>query len=120
MDFFPVLSTGAVTQFPSSRVVEHKTVVLSYCDGSEQRFRALRRPVRKWIIRLTKVSESELYQLEEFFNSQQGRAGIFSFTDPWTGVVHPRCSMDLDEFSVTVFGNNTGATTLTVREIEDE
>ena len=39
---FPRLTTGAVTQYPSSRNLTYSTYVLRFVDGREQRFRELR------------------------------------------------------------------------------
>src|SRR5688572_2854970 len=102
MAAFPLLSTGAVAQYPSSRVVEAPVRVLRFLDGREQRFPGTRGPGRRWVVRLTCVSDSELAAIEAFFVAQQGRAGSFSFTDPWDEVLYPDCSLDEDELSAVL------------------
>jgi hypothetical protein len=116
MAAFPLLSTGAVTQYPSSRVVEAPVRVLRFLDGREQRFPGTRGPGRRWVIRLSCVNDSELAAIEAFFAAQQGRAGSFSFIDPWDGVVYPDCSFDDDELSLVLAGEDLGAVTVVIRE----
>ncbi|HYO80520.1 MAG TPA: DUF2460 domain-containing protein [Bryobacteraceae bacterium] len=120
MDAFPTLKTGAITQCPSSRSIEHRTVVLSYVDGTEQRFRSMARPSRRWVVHLAAVSESELYAIEEFYNSRQGRGGTFSFTDPWTGKVHQQCRFESDTLTITIGGHDLGSSTVVIREVQGE
>jgi hypothetical protein len=91
---FPLLKTNAVTQYPSSRSAEFSTGVLRFVDGTEQRYRQMRQPVSKWILRLSDVSEGELYDVEDFFASRQGQTGSFVFTDPWDGTEYPDCSFE--------------------------
>jgi hypothetical protein len=94
MAMFPILTTGAVTQYPSGRRTSYSTCVTQFVDGSEQRFREFRRPVRHWIIRLSHVSASEAAAVDSFFLSMQGRFGSFSFVDPWDGQEYTDCSFD--------------------------
>ena len=115
MAAFPKLKTGAVMQYPASRSVEGATQVFRFVDGSEQRFRQ-RLVARRWVIRLERLDEEELQRLEEFFGSVQGRAGSFSFTDPWDDVAHDDCSLEGDEMVVEVSGEMRGRTVLVVRE----
>jgi hypothetical protein len=115
MAHFPLLKTSAVTQYPSSRSLEFSTGVLRFVDGSEQRYRQMRQPVRRWVLRLSEVSEGELYEMEDFFASRQGQAGSFAFTDPWDGTVYPDCSFEQDELDLLVFGEGRSAATLIIR-----
>lgn len=96
---FPLLTTGAVAQYPSSRNVSYSTNVLRFVDGREQRFRELGRPVRSWIVKLHQLSAEEMGLLESFFRSQQGQFGSFSFVDPWDGTEYPDCSFDQEGLS---------------------
>ena len=116
MAAFPLLSTGAVAQYPSSRVVEAPVRVLRFLDGREQRFPGTRGPGRRWVVRLSCVSDSEMAAVEEFFAARQGRAGSFSFTDPWDGVVYPDCRFEEDELCVVLTGEDRGAVTVVIRE----
>src|SRR6266446_6842804 len=113
MAMFPGLKTGAVAQYPADRERRFSTDVVRFVDGSEQRFAGFGAALRRWVIRLELLDESELTALAEFF---QGRAGTFSFTDPWDGVVYPNCSFEADEIAVEFGGVARGKTTVVVRE----
>ena len=116
MSTFPLLKTGAVLQYPATRVIQHSTCVLRFLDGTEQRFREYAGPVRKWAIRLELLDEDEMASVEEFCLSQQGRLGSFSFTDPWDGAVYSSCSLDGDATALGFEGLMRGRTTLVVME----
>jgi hypothetical protein len=94
MSTFPLLSTGAVTQYPFSCRTAFQTEVLKFMDGSEQRYSNWGVPIRRWAIQLDYLSEGELTAVRQFFRSQGGSLGTFSFTDPVTGNVHPSCTFD--------------------------
>jgi phage-related protein len=115
MASFPTLKTGAVAQYPSSRIVESRVRVLRFVDGSEQRFRNTRGPLRRWVIRLSEVDEAELAAIEAFFEARQGRAGSFDFTDPWDGTVYPDCSFDEDEMETVLMGEDRASAVITIR-----
>ena len=112
---FPLLKTSAVTQYPSSRSTEFSTGVLRFLDGSEQRYRQMRQPVRKWVLRLSEVGEDELFEIEDFFTSRQGQSGSFAFTDPWDGTIYPDCSFEQDELDLRLMGEGRTAATLIIR-----
>ncbi len=116
MASFPVLKTGAVAQYPSDRVRRFSTQVLRFLDGGEQRFAQFGTALKSWVIRLELLDETELARLEEFFVEQAGRAGNFSFTDPWDGTVYPRCSFDSDMISAEYRGQGNGAASIVVKE----
>lgn len=113
---FPTLKTGAVMQYPAKRVLRYNTNVIRFLDGSEQRIRDTPAVLHEWIIQLDLLDESELAVLDQFFVSNQGRFGTFSFTDPWDGTVYPNCSLGGDTFSLRVNGEMRGQAFLTVRE----
>jgi hypothetical protein len=115
MASFPLLKTNAVTQYPSSRFSEFATGVLRFVDGTEQRYRQMRQSVRRWVLRLSQVSEEELYAIEDFFASRQGQAGSFAFTDPWDGVEYPDCSFEHDELELRLMASGRAATTIVIR-----
>lgn len=116
MSAFPVLSTGAVAQYPASRTLECATRVLVFVDGSEQRFRQTGSPVRRWAIRLETLNDEEMAAIEAFLVSRQGRYGSFAFTDPWDGLVYPDCSLETDEAPLNYRDLLRGGATLVVRE----
>ena len=116
MASFPVLKTGAVAQYPSDRIRQYSTTVLRFVDGSEQRFRGYGSRLRRWTIRLDLLDESELANLQEFFESQGGQAGTFSFTDPFDGTVYPSCSFASGTLALDFAGVARGKASVVVKE----
>lgn len=116
MASFPTLKTGAVAQYPSNRSRNFSTQVLRFLDGSEQRFPGYGTPLRQWSIKLALLDESELVNLEQFFESEGGRAQTFSFTDPWDSTVYPNCSFDSDTLALQYGGQARGKTSVVVKE----
>jgi|SRR5579872_5389085 len=117
MAIFPALKTGAVAQYGSDRSASFSTQVFRFVDGREQRFPAFASALRRWVIRLELLDESELASLEQFFESQGGRAGTFSFTDPWDGTAYPSCRFDADELALTFADAGRGQTSLNISEV---
>jgi phage-related protein len=113
---FPPLKTGAVAQYPADRTPQFSTQAYRFVDGSEQRFPGYPEVLQQWTIRLGSLDEAELETLREFFLSQEGRAGSFSFADPWTGTVFPNCSFASDTLSLTFQGPQDGVTEVVVKE----
>jgi len=116
MAAFPTLKTGAVMQYPATRAARSRNQVLRYVDGAEQRYREYAAPLKEWIIRLDLLDESEVAALEEFFQSEKGQYGSFTFTDQADGAQYPNCSLEEDEFAFELRGEMRSRTTLTVRE----
>jgi hypothetical protein len=113
---FPVLKTGAVMQYPAKRTLQFNTDTIRFLDGTEQRFRDNPSVLHQWTIQLDLLDESELDTLDQFFLTNQGRFGSFSFTDPWDGTVYPNCSLAGDTFGFQLRAEMRGKTSLTVRE----
>ena len=113
---FPTLKTGAVMQYPAQRTLEFNTDAIRFLDGTEQRFRENQSVLHQWIIRLDLLDESELAEYDEFFVTNQGQFGSFSFTDPWDGTVYPNCSLAAGTFAFQLRGEMRGKTTVTVCE----
>jgi hypothetical protein len=114
---FPLLKTGVVAQYGSDRSHDFSTQVFRFVDGSEQRFPAFGASLRHWVIRLSLLDESELTGIEAFFESVGGRAGTFSFTDPWDGTVYPSCRFEADDVALTFSDVARGSTNLTIAEV---
>jgi hypothetical protein len=113
---FPLLKTGAVAQYPADRTRRFSTRVLRFLDGGEQRFAGFAAPLKRWLVRLELLDDAELATFEEFFVAQGGRAGVFTFTDPWNGTVHPNCSFEDDGMTADYRGRGDGATSMVVKE----
>lgn len=113
---FPVLKTGAIIQYPADRTPQFSTQAYRFLDGSEQRFPGFPGVLQQWSIKLELLDEAEMENLREFFLSQEGRAGSFSFTDPWTGTVYSNCSFGSDTLSLVFQGPQNGGTQVVVKE----
>jgi hypothetical protein len=113
---FPRLRTGAVAQYPATRALSHTTEVMKFIDGTDQRYRSRGAAVKRWVIRLELLDETEIERLERFFTAVQGRLGKFSFEDPWTGDVYTDCSLEIDELEFELAGETRGRTVLAIRE----
>jgi hypothetical protein len=111
---FPTLKTGAVAQYPAKRILQFNTDAIRFLDGTEQRFRDNSSVLHRWTIQLDLLDESELAALDQFFVSNQGRFGSFSFTDPWDGTLYTNCSLVEDTFGFQLKGEMQGATALTI------
>lgn len=114
MAAFPLLRTGAVTQYPFTGTTAHSVQVLRYVDGSEQRFRVAP-VVRRWAVHLEAVSEAEAAELERFFETMQGQFGTFSFTDPFDGNEYAECCLEDSHLDLELREEGFAGATLTVR-----
>jgi hypothetical protein len=113
---FPKLKTGAIAQYPSERHVQYATRVLAFVGGREQRWREQATAGRRWMLRFGNVDETEMAELAEFFRVQGGRAGRFSFEDPWSGSVYADCSFDQEAFTTTVEAEGRLSAVVAIRE----
>ena len=116
MATFPKLKTNAAAQYPATKALVFQNQTVRFLDGSEQRFPGFRGVLQQWTIRLNLLDEGELEKVREFFLSEEGRAGSFSFTDPWTGTVYANCSFGSDALSLQFQGPQDGATQVIVKE----
>lgn len=113
---FPKLKTDAVSQYPSARELSFSTSVSRFVDGKEQRFRNFKSCVQGWILQMSAIDSNELNSLREFFETQQGRFGSFSFTDPWDGTEHPDCSLAEDSFDARMLDESNCNVRLIIRK----
>ena len=116
MSSFPLLKTGAVMQYPARRILHYSTEVVRFLDGREQRYREFKSVIHRWVIRLDLLDEDEMYRLQDFFLTEQGRYGNFSFVDPWNGTEYPNCSLESDEADFDSLEEARGRTMLIVKE----
>ncbi len=116
MESFPLLQSGAITQYPASVVATQPVQVIRFIDGTDQRCLARGRVLRQWQIQLNLLSDEEMAQLEAFFLSVIGDQQMFSFQDPFTNSVVPNCRLSSPEYAGTYLNLNQGATTLLIVE----
>ncbi len=113
---FPALKTGASAQYPVTRIVEFGTGLVRFLDGGEQRFPERKAGLRRWVVRLELLNENELQTLEDFFVSQQGRYGEFTFVDPWDDSAFDHCSFEVDTVGLTLREQFRGSALLRIRQ----
>lgn len=113
---FPVLSSGAVTQYPTVFASGQAVQVIRFLDGSDQRYLMQGRTFRRWQIRLDLLNETEIAQLEAFFVAQQGDFAAFVFSDPISGTSVPNCRLAGPGLASAYVGVNVSSTSLVVME----
>ena len=113
---FPILRSGAVTQYPTSVVFGQSVQIFQFLDGSDQRFLNQGRQYRRWQIHLDLLSESEMNQLEAFFVTQQGEYSAFEFPDPISNQNVPNCRLGAAEIVSDFVGVDKGSSMLWVIE----
>ena len=110
MAHFPLLNTGAVSQYPLGVARSRPAQVMTFLDGSDQRYRTRGRSLRQWRIDLTLLNEDEMQMLESFFAAQFGEYSKFTFADPLSGVDVPNCRFGQDTFESAAEGVDNGST----------
>ena len=103
-------------QYPATKGLRYSNQLVRFLDGTEQKYRGSQAPLRRWVIRLELLDETELAALEQFFSAEQGAAGSFSFIDPWDGIEYADCSLEQDSFESELNEELRGQTTLVVLE----
>ncbi len=116
MAIFPVLSSGAIAQYPSSLVAGQAAQVIRFLDGSDQRYLTQGRMLRSWEIRLDLLNESEIQQLESFFSLLHGDYSSFVFPDPFTGTGVVNCRLGAPTFLSEYLGVDISSTSFWVIE----
>ncbi|HZT38182.1 MAG TPA: DUF2460 domain-containing protein [Bryobacteraceae bacterium] len=115
MTEFPTLKTGAVAQYPLQRTSIYSTEIVQFLDGSEQRFPNFGTPLRRWLIRLDQLDETEAAELAQFFEDHPPNA-TFAFTDPLDGTTYANCSIDQNEFDLTLDAEARASLDIVIRE----
>ena len=113
---FPLLNTGAITQYPLGIFAAQESSVIRFIDGADQRYRNHARMLRRWEIHLDLLNESEVAALESFFTAQIGAYSTFSFPDPYGGPDIPNCRFAADAMLSEYQAVNSSATSFWVIE----
>lgn len=116
MATFPSLSSGAIAQYPLIFGVSQGTSVIRFIDGSDQRFLIQGKQLRSWQIRVELLSDTEMEQLETFFDSQQGAYSTFTFPDPISGTDVPNCRIGSAELTTVYAAAGAGSASIWVVE----
>jgi hypothetical protein len=113
---FPVLSTGAVTQYPAACASGRLGQAIRFLDGSGQRFIARGPMLRRWLISLALLNELELSQIEQFFQDVGGEYTTFAFPDPFSGTSVSNCRLGGPGLVTDYEGVDVGSTSFWVIE----
>lgn len=113
---FPILSTGAITQYPLTYMSGQNAQVIRFLDGTDQRYLTQGRSLRQWQIRLDLLNETEIQQIEEFFIDVKGDYSRFNFPDPVSGSYVANCQLAAPGLVTEYLGVDDGATTFWVIE----
>lgn len=90
MSSMPLLSTGAVQQYPYVCGIAGRTRVFQFADGSEQRYQAA--PQRRtWSINLRLLQDAEKAAFLAFAQNSVRSQASFQFVDPQDGTIYPAC-----------------------------
>lgn len=116
MATFPLLSSNAVTQYPAPLALVRAGRIVRFIDGSDQRFIALGKTLRSWQIKLSLLNETELSQLEIFYEAQAGEYSLFDFVDPFSGSTVPNCRFGAPTFITAYQATDVGASSFWVIE----
>lgn len=116
MRSFPLLSSGAVSQYPTQSFRGQGIGIIRFLDGSDQRFLHTARNLRRWRIELSLLSDAEIASLELFFNTQKGIFSPFVFTDPATNTQIPNCRFAASEMNTEHVSLNVNSTSLWIME----
>ena len=113
---FPTLNSGAVAQYGARTGSVWPAQVIRFVDGEDQRFLASGRPLRRWLIDLRLLNESEIAAMEAFFSSMSGEFLTFNFPDPVGGSVVPNCRIGGADLTSVYQGVDIAATSFWVVE----
>jgi hypothetical protein len=116
MATFPLLSTGAVAQYPVVRSTDYGVEIIDFLDGTDQRCLIRGKRLRRWRISLDLLTEAELEQIETFFDSVQGDFARFTFTDPFTGEAVPNCRLGDSSLTTEYIAEASGKSSLWIEE----
>jgi hypothetical protein len=116
MATFPLLSTGAVAQYPLSRGTSYDVDIVRFLDGSEQRCLVRDKKLRRWLVSLAQLNESELASVEQFFEEAQGNAQLFTFIDPLTSAAVPNCRISNRSITTQYKALGSGSASVWIEE----
>ena len=86
-----------------------------FLDGSRQTYQLSGTGLRRWAIRLDSLDEAEAGHLIAFAEAQ--RDNTFSFTDPVSGNVAPRCVIAGNELRVGMTAEGNAWSEMFIEEV---
>lgn len=116
MATFPLLGTGAVTQYPAPLTSGQGVQIIRFLDATDQRYITQPAMLRQWQIRLDLLTDSEIQQIQNFFTSLSGDYSPFTFPDPFSGTAVPNCRLGSPGLVSEYLGVGVSSTSLWVIE----
>ncbi len=116
MASFPLLSSGAISQYPTEIYRGQSIGVIRFLDGSDQRYVQTARRLRRWRIDLTLLSNEEICALETFFGEQKGMFSPFTFKDPASNTQVQNCRLANTALTTEYLGLNANSTSFWIVE----
>jgi hypothetical protein len=116
MATFPILNSGSVTQYPATAVWNCPGEAIYFLDGTDQRYSLIAQPLRRWLIDLHLLNETELANFDSFFQLVSGEGALFDFTDPFSGTTVQNCRLASPGLVSEYQATNVGATSFWVIE----
>ena len=117
MATFPsLLKTGAVAQYPLTRVVSLATQAVRFLDGSQQTYQLSGAGLRRWLLTLDLLDEAEVSAVIAF--AEQIGTGTFSFTNPVTGETAAKCVISGEQLGTSLVNELHGTATLGIEEVK--
>jgi len=87
MNYFPQLTSGAVTQYPSGSTLLRRTVVNEAADGRQIRWPDLMGTEIRWECALTEMTDEEWDAVHALFQVVEGRLKPFTFFSPYENLL---------------------------------
>ncbi len=115
MATFPILKTGAVAQYPLSRVNSVSTQAVRFLDGSQQTYQLNGAGLRRWVLTLDLLDEAEVSAVIEF--AEQIGTGTFAFSDPISGDTAEKCIISGGELDAALVDEMDGQIVLEIEEM---
>lgn len=116
MTTFPtLLKTGAIAQYPLSRVASLATQSVRFLDGSQQTYQLNGAGLRTWVLNLDLLDEAEVSAVIAF--AEQAGTGTFSFTNPVTGETAAKCVISGQQLGTSLLNELHGQASLRIEEV---
>jgi hypothetical protein len=116
MSVYPLMASGARFQKPFT--VESSFLHVTNEMPSGPRFSYSKRtdPLHKWTLTYSALTDADLATIEAFFESMNGRYGVFTFTDERL-TAYTNCRFDQDALEVHYVGPNQSTLQVTICEV---
>jgi hypothetical protein len=117
MSTFPtLLKTGAIAQYPLSRVASLSSQAVRFLDGSQQTYQISGAGLRRWVLNLDLLDEAEVSAVIAF--AEQIGTGTFSFTNPVTGETAAKCVISGEQLATSLVNELHGVAALGIEEVK--